>query len=66
MFFISTVLDRWNRQGPFSWKQPFRRRQLVNQIELKEEIRLQKHHLNAVNEHQKVKRNYFLERRTFL
>ncbi len=66
MFFVSTFrhVRKWHKQ--FSHRKPFEQHSSTKEISTAEDMRLQKHHLAAVHEQQKVKRNYFLERRTFL
>ena len=65
MFFISNLRTwRWRRH--FSHSRRFKRRAPTQAISAAENIRLRKHQLTAAHEWQKVQRNYFLERHTFL
>ena len=67
MFLALTFQNIWRRRqwSPHN-RQQFKQQKNKFETEIQEKVRLQKHHLNAVDDIQKVKRNYLLERRTFL
>lgn len=66
MFFTPTFQHVWRWRKHFSHRQPFKQHPLNRETSTAENMRLRQHHDIAVHEQQKIARNHFLERRTFL